>query len=112
MRPGKDSSWRERVRPYVRVRHRFRSGTLLLRGGWLQILQTAVAACAAWFLSVLVLVVGVGALQAGLVVALAMALAVFLGREDVGVKEAAISAMITMITFHSPDSGLPLERFL
>src|SRR5215212_4664344 len=158
MRPGKDSSWRERVRPYVRVRHRLRSGTLLLRGGWLQILQTAVAACAAWFLSVLLLgvdrptfapiaaviclglavgergrraveltlgvafgvaiadflvfVVGVGALQAGLVVALAMALAVFLGREDVGVKEAAISAMIIMITFHSPDSGLPLERFL
>jgi uncharacterized membrane protein YccC len=158
MRPAKDSSWRERVRPYVRVRHRLRSGTLLLRGGWLQILQTAVAACAAWFLSVLLLgvdrptfapiaaviclglavgergrraveltlgvafgvaiadflvfVVGVGALQAGLVVALAMALAVFLGREDVGVKEAAISAMIIMITFHSPDSGLPLERFL
>src|SRR5829696_4738134 len=154
MRPGKDSSWRERVRPYVRVRHRLRSGVLLLRGGWLQILQTAVAACAAWFLSVLLLgvdrptfapiaaviclglavgergrraveltlgvafgvaiadflvfVVGVGALQAGLVVALA----VFLGREDVGVKEAAISAMIIMITFHSPDSGLPLERFL
>src|SRR5215203_4532318 len=156
MRPGKDSSWRERVRPYIRVRHRLRSGTLLLRGGWLQILQTAVAACAAWFLSVLLLgvdrptfapiaaviclglavgergrraveltlgvafgvaiadflvfVVGVGALQAGLVVALAMA--VFLGREDVGVKEAAISAMIIMITFHSPDSGLPLDRFL
>jgi uncharacterized membrane protein YgaE (UPF0421/DUF939 family) len=124
----------------------------------LQILQTAVAACAAWFLSVLLLgvdrptfapiaaviclglavgergrraveltlgvafgvaiadflvfVVGVGALQAGLVVALAMALAVFLGREEVGVKEAAISAMIIMITFHSPDSGLPLVRFL
>jgi uncharacterized membrane protein YgaE (UPF0421/DUF939 family) len=124
----------------------------------LQILQTAVAACAAWFLSVLLLgvdrptfapiaaviclglavgergrraveltlgvacgvaiadflvfAVGVGALQAGLVVALAMALAVFLGREEVGVKEAAISAMIIMITFHSPVSGLPLERFL
>src|SRR5215210_2310190 len=156
VRPGKDSSWRERVRPYVRVRHRLRSGVLLLRGGWLQILQTAVAACAAWFLSVLLLgverptfapiaaviclglavgergrraveltlgvafgvaiadflvfAVGVGALQAGLVVALAVA--VFLGREEVGVKEAAISAMIIMIIFHSPDSGLPLERFL
>src|SRR5215212_5916817 len=158
MRPGKDSSWRERVRPYVRVRHRLRSGTLLLRDGWLQILQTAVAACAAWFFSVLLLgvdrptfapiaaviclglavgerarraveltlgvafgvaiadflvsVVRVGAWQAGLVVALAMAMAVFLGREETGVKEAAISAMIILITFHSRDSGLPLERFL
>ena len=129
-----------------------------MRGGWLQILQTAVAACAAWFLSVLLLgvdrptfapiaaviclglavgerarraieltfgvafgvaiadflvsVVEVGALQAGLVVALAMAMAVFLGREETGVKEAAISAMIILITFHSRDSGLPLERFL
>ena len=129
-----------------------------MRGGWLQILQTAVAACAAWFLSVLLLgvdrptfapiaaviclglavgerarraieltfgvafgvaiadflvsVVGVGALQAGLVVALAMAVAVFLGREETGVKEAAISAMIILITFHSPDTSLPLERFL
>jgi uncharacterized membrane protein YgaE (UPF0421/DUF939 family) len=129
-----------------------------VRSAWLQILQTAVAACAAWFLSVLLLdvdrptfapiaaviclglavgerlrraaeltfgvafgvaiadflvsVVGVGALQAGLVVALAMVLAVFLGREEVGVKEAAISAMIILITFHSGGSGLPLERFL
>ncbi len=122
------------------------------------ILQTAVAACAAWFLAVLLLgldrptfapiaaviclglavgerarraveltlgvafgvaiadllvsAVGVGALQAGLVVVLAMALAVFLGREETGIKEAAISAMIIMITFHSPDTSLPLERFL
>src|SRR5215208_6227089 len=152
------SAWRERGKAHVRVRHRLRSGAVLLRGAWVQILQTALAACGAWFLSVLLLgvdrptfapiaaviclglavgergrraveltlgvafgvaiadflvfVVGVGALQAGLVVALAMALAVFLGREDVGVKEAAISAMIIMITFHSPDSGLPLERFL
>ena len=60
----------------------------------------------------LVSVVGVGALQAGLVVALAMAVAVFLGREETGVKEAAITAMIILITFHSHDSGLPLERFL
>ena len=151
-------SWRERIGPQVRVRNRVRSGFLLLRGGWLQILQTAVAAGAAWFLSVLLLdvdrptfapiaaviclglavgerarraieltfgvafgvaiadflvsVVGVGALQAGLVVALAMAVAVFLGREETGVKEAAISAMIILITFHSPDTSLPLERFL
>jgi uncharacterized membrane protein YccC len=142
----------------VSARNRVRSGVLLLRGAWLQILQTAAAACAAWFLSVLILgvnrptfapiaaviclglavgerarraveltlgvafgvaiadflvsVVGVGAFQAGLVVVLAMTLAVFLGREETGVKEAAISAMIILITFHSSDSGLPLERFL
>jgi uncharacterized membrane protein YgaE (UPF0421/DUF939 family) len=60
----------------------------------------------------LVSVVGVGALQAGLVVILAMTLAVFLGREETGVKEAAISAMIILITFHSSNSGLPMERFL
>ena len=136
-RPREKRLWRERIGPQVRVRNRVRSGFLLLRGGWLQILQTAMAACAAWFLSVLLLdvdrptfapiaaviclglavgerarraieltfgvafgvaiadflvsVVGVGALQAWLVVALAMAVAVFLGREEVGVKEAAIS---------------------
>ena len=158
VRSREKRSWRERIGPRVRVRNRARAGFLLLRGGWLQILQTAVAACAAWFLSVLLLgvdrptfapiaaviclglavgerarraieltfgvafgvaiadflasVVGVGALQAGLVVALAMAVAVFLGREETGVKEAAISAMIILITFHSPDTSLPLERFL
>src|SRR5215210_4812446 len=158
MKPRDGSSWRQRIAPWVRVRNRLRSGLLLLRGAWLQILQTAVAACAAWFLSVLLLdvdrptfapiaaviclglavgerarraieltlgvafgvaiadllvsAVGVGAWQAGLVVILAMALAVFLGREETGVKEAAISAMIILITFHSQGSGLPLERFL
>jgi uncharacterized membrane protein YgaE (UPF0421/DUF939 family) len=158
VRPREGTSWRDRIGPRVRVRNRLRSGVLLLRGAWLQILQTAVAACAAWFLSVLILdvdrptfapiaaviclglavgerarraieltlgvafgvaiadflvsVVGVGALQAGLVVILAMTLAVFLGREETGVKEAAISAMIILITFHSSNSGLPMERFL
>jgi uncharacterized membrane protein YgaE (UPF0421/DUF939 family) len=158
VRPREGTSWRDRVGPRVRVRNRLRSGVLLLRGAWLQILQTAVTACAAWFLSVLILdvdrptfapiaaviclglavgerarraieltlgvafgvaiadflvsVVGVGALQAGLVVILAMTLAVFLGREETGVKEAAISAMIILITFHSSNSGLPMERFL
>jgi hypothetical protein len=158
VRPHEGTSWRERIGPRVRVRTRLRSGVLLLRGAWLQSLQTAVATCAAWFLSVLLLdverptfapiaaviclglavrerarrvveltlgvafgvaiadflvsVVRVGAWQAGFVVALAMALAVFLGREETGVKKAAISAMIILITFHSHDSGLPLERFL
>jgi hypothetical protein len=36
------------------VRNRLRTGALLLQGTRLQILQTAVAACAAWFLSVLI----------------------------------------------------------
>jgi uncharacterized membrane protein YccC len=59
----------------------------------------------------LVSVVGGGAVQVGAVVMLAMAVAVFLGGGDLGVKEAAISAMI-MITFRSADAGFPVERFL
>ena len=141
------------------VRFRLRTGALRLRGGWLQIIQKAVAACVAWFLAVLILrlnrptfapiaavislglaagergrraveltlgvafvgvaigdllvsVVGIGAVQAGAVVVLAMALAVFLSREDLGVKEAAISAMIIMITFRSPEEDIPIECFL
>jgi hypothetical protein len=124
----------------------------------LQIIQTALAACVAWFLAILILgiarptfapiaavialglavgervrraveltlavafgvamadllvsVVGVGAVQAGAVVLLAMGLAVFLGGGDLGVKEAAISALIIMITFRSSQAGFPLERFL
>ena len=57
-------------------------------------------------------VVGVGALQAGIFVVLAMAVAVFLGGGDLGVKEAAISAMIMMFTFTPSASGFPIERFL
>ena len=140
------------------VRQRLHSAATRLRSAWLQILQTAVAACVAWFLAVLILgqerptfapiaavialglavgerarraieltigvafgvaladllvsLVGVGAVQAGAVVVLAMALAVFLGGGDVGVKEAAISALIIMITFRSSQAGIPIERFL
>jgi len=147
-----------KVRFLARFRHRLRSGGLCLRGGWLQILQTAVAACVAWFLAVLLLgldlptfapiaavislglavsergrrvveltvgvafgiliadflvsILGVGAVQAGIVVALAMTVAAFLGSQEIGVKEAAISAMIIMITFRSSEAGLPLDRFL
>jgi hypothetical protein len=57
-------------------------------------------------------VVGVGALQAGVFVVLAMAVAVFLGGGDLGVKEAAISAMIMMFTFTPSTTGFPFERFL
>jgi uncharacterized membrane protein YgaE (UPF0421/DUF939 family) len=140
------------------VLQRLRSGALRLRSGWLQILQTAVAACLAWFLAVLILglerptfapiaavivlglavgergrraveltlgvafgvaladlllsIVGVGAVQAGVLVVLAMGLAVFLGGGDLGVKEAAISAMIIMFTFTPSAAGFPIDRFL
>jgi uncharacterized membrane protein YgaE (UPF0421/DUF939 family) len=140
-------------------RQRLRPGVLRLRGRWLPILQTALAACAAWLLAVyllgvgrptfapiaavivlglavgergrraieltlgvafgvtigdlLVSVVGVGPVQAGLFVALAMTAAVLLlGGSDLGVNETAISAMIIMITFPSLDAGFPIERFL
>ncbi|MDQ3497409.1 MAG: FUSC family protein, partial [Actinomycetota bacterium] len=147
-----------RERAVASARTRLRAGWVRVRSGWLQILQTAVAACLAWFLAVLILglerptfapiaavialglavgertrraveltlavafgvamadllltVVGVGALQAGVFVALAMAAAVFLGGGDLGVKEAAISAMIMMFTFTPFAAGFPIERFL
>lgn len=124
----------------------------------MQILQTGVAACVAWFLAVLLLgleeptfapiaavislglavgersrrvveltlgvafgvliadllvsVIGVGPVQGGALVVLAMMVAVFLGRGDLGVNEAAISAMILMITFGPVGTVFPPERFL
>jgi hypothetical protein len=140
------------------VLQRLHSGALRLRSGWLPILQTAVAACLAWFLAVLILglerptfapiaavivlglavgergrraleltlgvafgvamadlllsVVGVGAVQAGVFVVLAMGLALFLGGGELGVKEAAISAVIIMFTYTPSAAGFPIERFL
>jgi hypothetical protein len=58
----------------------------------------------------LVSAIGVGAVQGGILVALAMAAAVFFGRGDLGVNEAAISAMILMITFQPLVIGFPLDR--
>jgi uncharacterized membrane protein YgaE (UPF0421/DUF939 family) len=58
----------------------------------------------------LVSAIGVGAVQGGILVALAMAAAVFFGRADLGVNEAAISAMILMITFQPLVTGYPLDR--
>ena len=140
------------------ILQRLRSGALRLRSDWLPILQTAVAACLAWFLAVLVLglerptfapiaavivlglavgerlrraleltlavafgvamadlllsAVGVGAVQAGVFVMLAMGLAVFLGGGELGVNEAAISAMIIMFTYTPSAAGFPIDRFL
>jgi hypothetical protein len=156
METREGTSRRERAVSSARVR--LRAGWIRVRSGWLQIIQTALAACVAWFLAVLILgidrpsfapiaavialglavgerlrraveltlavafgvamadlllsVLGVGAVQAGFFVALAMAAAVFLGGGEIGVNEAAISAMIMMFTFHSSASGLPIERFL
>lgn len=158
MEPYEGPSWWDRVRFFVRVRVRLRSGVFRLRSGWLQILQTGVAACVAWFLAVLLLgleeptfapiaavislglaigergrrvveltlgvafgvviadflvsVIGVGAVQGGILVVLAMTAAVFFGRGDLGVNEAAISAMILMITFGPVGTVFPPERFL
>jgi hypothetical protein len=140
------------------ILQRLRSGALRLRSDWLPILQTAIAACLAWFLAVLILglerptfapiaavivlglavgerlrraleltvavafgvamadlllsVVGVGAVQAGVFVVLAMGLAVFLGGGNLGVNEAAISAMIIMFTYTPSAAGFPIDRFL
>lgn len=149
-------SWWDRVR--FLVWDRLRSGILRLRSESLQILQTGVAACVAWFLAVLLLgleeptfapiaavislglaigergrrvveltlgvafgvviadflvsVIGIGAVQGGILVVLAMTAAVFFGRGDLGVNEAAISAMILMITFGPVGTIFPPERFL
>ena len=53
-------------------------------------------------------VVGVGAARAGVVVVLAMSLAVLAGGEELGVKGTEISAMIVTITFRGP--GVPTCR--
>ena len=55
MGPGRGTFWGEEVSLYARVRNRLLSGVHRLRGGWWQIVQTAVAAGVAWFLAVLIL---------------------------------------------------------
>jgi hypothetical protein len=140
------------------ILQRLRSGALRLRSDWLPILQSALAACLAWFLAVLILglqrptfapiaavivlglavgerlrraleltlavafgvamadlllsVLGVGAVQAGVFVVLAMGLAVLLGGGELGVNEAAISALIIMFTYTPSAAGFPIDRFL
>ena len=157
MGPGRGSFWGEEVSFYARVRNRLLSSVHRLRGGWWQIVQTAVAAGVAWFLAVLILgnerpefapiaavislglavgqrgrrvveltlgvalgvaiadllvsVIGVGAVQSAILVALAMIVAVFVGRGELGVNEAAISAMILMITFRPSETGFLPDRF-
>ena len=59
----------------------------------------------------LVSAIGVGAVQSAILVALAMVVAVFVGRGELGVNEAAISAMILMITFQPSETGFLPDRF-
>ena len=54
-RPSEGLSWWERVGFLARLRRRLRMGFVHVRGGWWQILQTAVAAGAAWVLANLIL---------------------------------------------------------
>src|SRR5215212_4138681 len=106
VRSREKRSWRERIGPRVRVRNRARAwflSVLLLGVDRPTFAPIAAVIClglavgerarraieltfgVAFGVAIadfLVSVVGVGALQAGLVVALAMALAVFLGREE------------------------------
>lgn len=58
----------------------------------------------------LVLVIGTGTLQIAVVVALAMAAAVFLVGKPLLVTQAAISAML-VVTLQPPDAGFSLDRF-
>ena len=60
----------------------------------------------------LVSFIGVGAVQGGILVTLAMTVAVFVGRGELGINEAAVSAMILMITFGGVSAGFPPGRFL
>jgi hypothetical protein len=53
--PSEGVSWWEKVGFLARLRRRLRSGFSHVRGGWWQILQTAVAAGAAWVLANLIL---------------------------------------------------------
>lgn len=152
---------REEISVLARLRHRLRMGFVHIRGGWWQILQTAIAASAAWILASLILqheeppvfasiaavislglavgqrvrrtialligvafgvvvadlivvVLGIGAPQMGLLVALAMVLtAFFFPGEELLVNEAAISAMILTVAYYpAQKTGFPLDRFL
>lgn len=158
--PSEGSS-REGISFLARLRHRLRMGLAHIRGGWWQILQTAIAAGAAWILASLILqleeppvfasiaavislglavgqrlrrtialligvafgvivadlivvVLGIGAPQMGLLVALAMVLtAFFFPGEELLVNEAAISAMILTVAYYpAQKTGFPLDRFL
>src|SRR5918994_7344280 len=54
-RPSEGLAWWEKLGFLDRLRHRSRIGFRHVRGGWWQILQTAVAAGIAWVLATLIL---------------------------------------------------------
>lgn len=59
----------------------------------------------------IVLLIGVGSLQIGIVVALAMAAAVFFGERTLFVNQAAISAILVVV-LQPPQEGFTPDRFL
>ena len=60
----------------------------------------------------LVFFVGVGPVQLGTMVALAMAVAVFFGEGELGVNEAAITAMILVVVDQPSNAGFSPDRLL
>jgi uncharacterized membrane protein YgaE (UPF0421/DUF939 family) len=63
--------------------------------------------------NLLVFVLGVGSVQIAVVVALAMTIAVFFGRGELGVNEAAISGAILMVALQpAPGTGFLPDRLL
>src|SRR5919202_4131436 len=53
--PGEGLSWWERIRFLAQLRYHLRMGFVHIRDVWWQILQTAVAASAAWILATVIL---------------------------------------------------------
>jgi uncharacterized membrane protein YgaE (UPF0421/DUF939 family) len=140
-----------------RFSRRLRAGARQVRSSWWPILQTAVAASAAWYLAALLLgheqpfvapiaavislgatagrtgrravewffgvtfglavadllmfAIGSGPIQIGLVVALAMAGAMFLGAGPLLVTEAGVTALL-VITLDPSTAGLSPDRFM
>lgn len=140
-----------------RLRHRLSLGARQVKGSLWPILQTAVAASAAWYLATLILgheqpfvapiaavislgatagrtgrravewffglsfglavadlvmsVIGTGTVQVGVVVALAMAAAIFLGAGPLVITEAGVTALL-VVTLDPSTAGPAPDRFL
>ena len=143
--------------PFSGLWRRLRGGAQRVRSSWWPILQTAVAACAAWYLAALLLgheqpfvapiatvialgatagrtgrravewfigvafglaiadllmfAFGTGPLQIGVVVAVAMATAIFLGAGPLLITEAGVTAVL-VITLDPSTAGPSPDRFM
>ena len=143
--------------PFSGLWRRLSGGAQRVRSSWWPILQTAVAACAAWYLAALLLgheqpfvapiatvialgatagrtgrravewfigvafglaiadllmfVLGTGPLQIGVVVAVAMATAIFLGAGPLLITEAGVTAVL-VITLDPSTAGPSPDRFM